>query len=39
MFATHPNMAKKWANDTPNMKGLPNTAPKPLSSYMNKNGK
>lgn len=23
MFATHPAMAKRWAAETPNMKGLP----------------
>jgi len=23
MFATHPNMAKRWAEETPSMKSLP----------------
>jgi hypothetical protein len=23
MFATHPEMARRWADETPNIKGLP----------------
>lgn len=34
MFATHPEMAKRWAAETPDMKNLPNHRKKALRKRM-----
>ena len=36
MFATHPEMAKKWAQHTPDMKHLPNRLGKSLKKRKKK---
>lgn len=39
MFAIHPEMAERWAHETPNIKKLPDHATKSALKHRIKNGR